>query len=87
MTTLPRYLAAACAFGASSCAFAVTVFKGAALPLWLVGFGFAIAAVLFAAHAQAARPGTRAAWMLGALVVIALGGLVGFVVGALLRQG
>ncbi len=80
-----RYLAAACSFAAASCVFAATVFKGAALPLWLVGFACAVAAVLLAAGAQAARPGTRNAWLLGALGVIALGGIIGFVAGALLR--
>jgi len=54
-------------------------------PLWLVGFACAVAAVLLAAGAQAARPGTRNAWLLGALGVIALGGIIGFVAGALLR--
>ena len=82
---LPRYLAAACSFVAASCVFAAGIFKGAALPLWLVGFACAVAAALFAARAQAARPGLRNAWMLGTLGVIALGGIVGLIIGALLR--
>lgn len=55
------------------------------MPLWLVGFACAIAAVLLAARAQAARPGTRNAWLLGTLGVIVVGGIIGAVVGALLR--
>lgn len=85
--TRSRYVAAACIFGASTCAFASTTFKGAALPLWLVGFGFAVAAALFAARAQAARPATRTAWVLGTLGIIALGGIIGFAAGAVLRGG
>ncbi len=87
MGTMPRYLAAACSFGAASCAFAATSLKGAALPLWLIGFAFTVAAALLAARAQAARPGTRNAWLLGVLGVIALGGILGAVEGALMRQG
>ena len=84
---LPRYLAAACSFVAAFCLFGTTIFKEAALPLWLVGFGFAVAAALFAARAQAARPGLRNIWMLGMLGVIALGGIIGFAAGAILRGG
>ncbi len=80
-----RYLAAACSFAAAFSLSGTMIFKGAALPLWFVGFAFAVAAVLLAAGAQAARPGTRNAWLLGALGVIALGGIIGFVAGALLR--
>lgn len=80
-----RYLAAACSFAAAFSLSGTMIFKGAALPLWFVGFAFAVAAVLFAARAQAARPGTRTAWLLGAVGVIALGGIIGLIVGSLLR--
>ncbi len=82
-----RYLAVACSFAAAFSLSGTTIFKGAALPLWFVGYACAVAAALLAARAQAARPGTRAAWLLGALGVIALGGIIGFAVGALLRGG
>jgi len=55
------------------------------LPLWLVGFACAVAAALLAARAQAARPGTRNAWLLGTLGIIVAGGIIGAVVGALMR--
>jgi small-conductance mechanosensitive channel len=82
-----RYLAAACSFVASTCAFASTIFTGAALPLWRGGFVSAVAAALLAVRAQGARPAVRSAWLLGMLGVIVLGVIVGFAAGALLRGG
>ncbi len=85
MHNLPRYLAAALSLGAGLCVFAASVFKGAALPLWIVGLALIVAALLLVARAQSPNPATRNAWMLGALGLVAVGGIIGALAGAHLR--
>ena len=85
MDNLPRYLAAVFSIGAGLCVFAASVFTGAALPLWLIGFALIVAALLLVARTQAASTATRATWMLAVLGIVVAGGIIGAIAGLLMR--